>query len=116
MRRFQCLGKNKNGSRCKNKFLTSSYSTLLTCSRHSDQDVTFQYGDLSPNSFKDVAKLISMYIDDPKTFSSFAAVCRSTAKACHSIQDEKKREFAKVENSYGIEYFEYFTLPNGSIY
>ena len=113
MRRFQCLGKTQKGTRCKTMFLTSNYSTVLTCTKHKDQNVTFQYSELGIGDWKDVASVIASHIDDPKTFQTFASVCRSTAKACHDIQDKKKYQFSHIKHYMGG--YHYRFLPNGDM-
>ncbi len=112
---FRCLGKNKNGTRCKKTFLTSSFANNLTCHLHKDQDVTFQYGPLPNGGFKDVAGIIAKQIDDPATFRYFAMVCKSTAKACHMLQTEMKNRFKRIANwNPCLEPTKIYVLPNRS--
>lgn len=95
MRKVQCLGKTTSGSRCTKKFLVHKDSEQLTCYLHKDQNVQFTYsGVKQPCKLHDIADLIAKEIHDAKTFNSFAKVCLSTAKACHKLQFEKKKEFA----------------------
>ena len=112
--KFRCLGKNKNGSRCNNKFLTNNWTKELTCTKHKDQKVDFQYSPLKyPCPLRDVAYLIAKEIDDPVTFANFAKVCLTTAKCCHRLQDDKKKEFSQIKDYYG---HQMRFLPNGDIY
>lgn len=109
--RFQCLGRTKKGQRCRNMFLTNPYSKALVCSTHSDQKPEIQ---LSPISVKamgvDVAKIIASLLDDPTTFANWARTCKSAANACHRLQEDKKKQFAKRE-VYGLGTI--LVLPNG---
>jgi len=112
--KFRCLGKNKNGSRCKKTFITSSWSKILTCSTHKTQEVDFQYSSVKNSCpLHDIAFLIAKEIDDPKTFSQFAKVCLSTAKQCHKLQEKKKEQFSNTRKFYG---FENKYLPNGEVF
>ena len=112
--KFRCLGKNKNGDRCKKTFITTTYSKILTCSIHKNQEVDFLYSSLKKSCpLHDIAFLIAKEIDDPKTFSQFAKVCLSTAKQCHKLQEEKKEQFSTSKNFYG---FENKYLPNGEVF
>ena len=112
VKRLKCLGKTKKGTRCKNIFLTNKWSTILTCSLHWYQKVTFQYHTLTqPCRLHDVAHLIAGYISDPKTFYIFANVCISAAKACHSLQEVKKKQFRRPYLFYGMNGT---ALPNGT--
>lgn len=112
--RFQCLGVNKNGQRCNNKFLTSKYSEELTCSKHKEQNVSFKYSSVKDFSkLHDIAKLIAIHINDPETFSDFSKVCLSTAKACHVLQDIKKKQFSQEKEINGVKML---VLPSGRIY
>lgn len=117
MYHIRCLGKNKNGSRCKKTFLSCKFSQVLTCDRHKDQKVDFVYGNIEVGGFKDVAKLIANYIDDPATFRAFSMTCRSAAKACHDndIQKRKRLEFSKRQGTAGILSLTLMVLPNGVI-
>lgn len=113
MNNFQCLGKTGKGERCKNTFVTSKWSNTLVCHYHKNQKVDFTYSSLKTFcKMKDVAYLIAKEIHDPQTFGIFAKLCKSTAKACHLLQEEKKDEFKCFE------YFWFnhgnYILPNGT--
>lgn len=112
MNHFQCLGKTKRGERCKKTFVTSSYSDIITCSLHRNQVATFQYTSISTESKLDVglAGIIASKMDDPNAFGLFAKLCRATAKACHALQEVKKKQFSKT-NDMGIR-----VLPNGTLF
>lgn len=114
VRKFQCMGKNRDGTRCKNKFLTSKHSDILVCSKHEGQEVDFRYsGVKAPSKMHDVAKLIAIHIKDPETFANFARVCLSCAKACHQLQTVKKSEFSIERDYYDVRLR---FLPNGNIF
>lgn len=111
---FRCLGKNRDGTRCKKTFLTSKWSETLTCQLHKDQSVTFQYSHVQNSCpLHDVAYLIAKEISDPNTFATFAKLCLSTAKACHKLQDLKKRQFMRIVDEF---HYKVQLLPNGTYF
>ena len=117
MRRFRCLGNNKDGSRCKNMFLVSQHNQELTCSKHSAQHVSYQYSKVKTACpLHDIAKLIAQEIDDPATFNSFAKISLSTAKACSKLQKEKKKQFGKPFVFDGLVIQNVIELPNGTMF
>ena len=109
--KFQCLGKTQAGIRCKKTFLTGNISSEITCDKHRDQQVNFQYSDLDVNSPpREVMSLIACFIDDSKDFNSFARSCKAAAKACSLLQVEKKEKFSYI-GDFNVKY-----LPNGLVH
>lgn len=67
------------------------------CIVHQNENIIVNYSPLTKScTLHDVAELIAKEIDDPNTFSNFAKVCLSTAKACHKLQNVKKMEFSTI--------------------
>lgn len=99
---FKCLHRNKDGKRCWHNVYIRKNKNSLTCFWHRNEQVDFKYNEMitmdAHVNFVDVATLIARFINDPTTFLSFAQVSRSTAKACHNLQLEKRKQFI-IENA-----------------
>ena len=116
MRRFTCMGLTAKGKKCKNVFLTSKHSEELTCSIHKDQIVEFEYSTVKTSCIlHDIAHIIASNISNPQTFLAFAQICLSAAKACHKLQDIKKKEFSTPYILNGNPIDKYYNLPNGNL-
>lgn len=116
MKKIRCCGKTSKGERCKKEFYPNA-DGITTCSIHKDQKNATCWYSSEIGLFKDVSIIIGKYIDDPSTFFSFSQVCKSTAKACHELQEEKMTMWKKIigYNPQREGSTKRYILPNGSI-